>query len=290
MAVIETKGLTKYYRKNRGILDVDIVVNEREIYGFIGPNGAGKSTMIKTLLNMVFPTKGSARIFGMDCVTESYRIKEMTSYVPNEINFYRDLTVEQMLGYSDSFYKSADKTVTNALIERFELEPKKKIGELSSGNRKKTALVAALSSRPKLLILDEPTNGLDPLMRQTLFDVLREQQKQGCTIFLSSHNLDEIQSLCERVAIIREGKIADVKTLKEIAAQSAKKVTVRGGRLPDTIAGEGIKLVSRTADSLAFTYGLADMKKLLGLLSDMDITDFSVEDIKLSDIFMSYYR
>lgn len=287
MAVIETNGLTKNYGKNRGIKDVCITVSEGEIYGFIGPNGAGKSTMIKTLLNMLFPTSGSAKIFGLDCVSDSHVIKRDIGYVPCDINYYEDLTVAQMLDYSDSFYKSADKSYTKGLSEKFGLEPKKKIGELSSGNKKKTALVAALSARPKLLILDEPTNGLDPLMRQTLFEAIFDAQKQGSTVFLSSHNLDEVQALCSRVAIIREGKIVDIKELKEMEAKGAKKVTVRGTGLPEKIPGA--EVISMAADSVVFKYASGDINKLLQTLSGMDITDLLIEDVKLSDVFMSYY-
>lgn len=288
VAVIETEKLTKYYGKNRGIIDVDISVNEGEIYGFIGPNGAGKSTMIKTLLNFIFPTVGGASIFGLDCVADSHRIKETVGYVPCEVNYYDDLKVEHILAYSDSFHKSADSAYTKLLAEKFGIETGKKFGELSSGNKKKTAIVAALASKPKLLILDEPTNGLDPLMRSTLFEALKTEQEKGTTVFLSSHNLDEVQSLCGRVAIIREGRIADVRTIKELAAKSAKRVTVRGASLPESL-GEEIEDVSRTQDGAAFTFR-GDPKRLLKMLDKMDLKDFSVEDIKLSDIFMSYYR
>jgi ABC-2 type transport system ATP-binding protein len=288
MAVIETNGLTKYYGKNRGIIDVGITVNEGEVYGFIGPNGAGKSTMIKTLLNFLFPTSGSAKIFGLDCVSESHVIKKDVGYVPCEINYYEDLTVKQMLDFSDSFHKESDNVYTATLSEKFGLEPKKKTGELSSGNKKKTALVAALSSRPKLLILDEPTNGLDPLMRQTLFESLHEAQRGGATVFLSSHNLDEVQTLCSRVAIIREGRIVDVKELRELAARSAKKVTIKGARLTESIAGG--EIISRGSGSIVFSYGSGDVKKLLAELSQMELTDLLIEDVKLSDVFMSYYR
>jgi len=287
MAVIETKGLTKFYGKNRGIVDVSVSVSEGEVYGFIGPNGAGKSTMIKTLLNLLFPTSGSARIFGLDCVRDSREIKQSVGYVPCEVRYYEDLTVAQMLAFSDSFHKNADKAYTASLSERFGLEPKKKIGELSSGNKKKTALVAALSSRPKLLILDEPTNGLDPLMRKTFFEAIAEARSSGATIFLSSHNLDEVQSLCTRVAIIREGRIADVKKMRDLTAGNAKKVTVRGSRLPESI--EGAEVISRTPEKLVFRYGSADMKKLVAALSSMEITDLLIEDVKLQDVFMSYY-
>ncbi len=290
MAVIETAGLTKYYGKNRGIMDVGISVEEGEIYGFIGPNGAGKSTMIKTLLNFIFPTGGKASVFGMDCVAKSREIKRLTGYVPSEVRFYEDLTVEQVLRFSDRFYPAADRAYTDGLVERFELERKKKVGQLSSGNKKKVAIVAALSGRPKLLILDEPTNGLDPLMRQTLFASLREQQGQGCTVFLSSHNLDEVQDLCRRVAIIREGRIVDVRELGEMASQRAKKVTVIGNGLAIHPEDKDFRLVSSENGRVVFTYSSPDMKRLLALLSGMDIRDFAVEDIRLSDIFMSYYQ
>jgi ABC-2 type transport system ATP-binding protein len=227
MAVIETKGLTKYYGSSRGIVDVDLSVNEGEIYGFIGPNGAGKSTMIKTLLGMIFPTRGSADIFELDCVRHSHVIKRQIGYVPSEVRLYEDITVRRMLRFSDSFYPGAGEEYTRAFMDAFELEPDKKIGELSSGNKKKTALVAALASRPKLLILDEPTNGLDPLMRRTLFDALLSEQQKGATVFLSSHNLDEVESLCSRVAIIREGRIVDIKKISELSAAGGKRIRVK---------------------------------------------------------------
>jgi ABC-2 type transport system ATP-binding protein len=289
-AVIQTQGLTKSYGKHRGIIDINISVNEGEIYGFIGPNGAGKSTMIKTLLNFLFPTSGSASLFGLDCVNESRRIKAQTAYVPSDINYYDELTVGELLSYSDGFYPEAEKEYTKELVQRFELDIKKKIGQLSMGNKKKAALVAALSCRPKLMILDEPTNGLDPLMRQKLFEALLAQREAGCTIFLSSHNLDEIQSLCSRVAIIREGRIVDIKEIGVLSAEKAKKVTVVGESLPESFDNDTVKIVSKTKDRLVFTYHSTDMGPLLRLLSGLKAQDFLVEDIKLSDIFLSYYK
>ncbi len=287
MAVIETKGLTKYYGSSRGIIDVGLSVDEGEIYGFIGPNGAGKSTMIKTLLGMIFPTKGSADIFGLDCVRHSHIIKRQVGYVPSEVRLYEDITVRRMLRFSGSFYPGAGEEYTRALMDAFELEPGKKIGELSSGNKKKTALVAALASRPKLLILDEPTNGLDPLMRRTLFDALLREQQKGATVFLSSHNLDEVESLCSRVAIIREGRIADIKKISELSAAGGKRVRVKGGRLPES--AERAQDVTRTGDTLEFTYR-GSAGELLAMLSAWEVEDFTAEDIRLSDVFMSYYN
>ena len=289
-AVIETKNLTKSYGKHRGITDVNISVNEGEIYGFIGPNGAGKSTMIKTLLNFLFPTSGSAVLLGFDAVSGSREIKKRTAYVPSDINYYEELTVSSLLAYSDSFYPDTDSAYTQSLIERFELETDKKIGELSMGNKKKVALVAALSCRPKLMILDEPTNGLDPLMRQKLFEALFEQREAGCTIFLSSHNLDEVQSLCSRVAIIREGRIVDIRELGALSAEKAKKVTVAGDHLPVSIENDAVKIVSQEKGKLVFTFHSANMGALLKLLDGINPHDFLVEDLKLSDVFLSYYK
>lgn len=289
-AVIETTHLTKSYGKHRGIIDVSITVNEGEIYGFIGPNGAGKSTMIKTLLNFLFPTSGSAALFGLDSVSGSREIKKQTAYVPSDINYYEELTVGSLLSYSDSFYPGTDSSYTQSLITRFELETDKKIGELSMGNKKKAALVAALSCRPKLMILDEPTNGLDPLMRQKLFEALYEQRQAGCTIFLSSHNLDEVQSLCSRVAIIRDGRIVDIKEIGALSAEKAKKVTIAGEKIPDGFEHADVKMVSKENGKIVFTYHSADMGALLKLLSGIPMHDFLVEDVKLSDIFLSYYK
>jgi ABC-2 type transport system ATP-binding protein len=287
MAAILAQGLTKHYGKNRGIEDVSLTVESGELFGFIGPNGAGKSTMIRTMMGMIFPSGGSVNIFGHDCVRESHIIKRSVGYVPCEVRFYEDLTVRQMLEYSDSFYKTSDAAYTKELAGRFGLEPGKKMGELSSGNKKKTAIVAALTSKPKLLILDEPTSGLDPLMRRTLFEALREQQEKGATVFLSSHNLDEVQSLCERAAIIREGRIADVRTIKNMAAQAGKKITLSGRGL--SVTGEEVQVLSGGEDSLAFIYRSGDMEKLRMMLSGLKFTDILVEDEKLSDVFMSYY-
>ena len=276
---------------HRGIIDVDIAVNEGEIYGFIGPNGAGKSTMIKTLLNFIYPTSGRASILGLDCTSRSREIKKKCAYVPCDVHYYEDLTVRQLMAYSASFYQGVDKEYSATLIRRFEMEADKKIGELSSGNRKKVALVAALAISPSVLILDEPTNGLDPLIRHTLFEALKEQQEKGCTVFLSSHNLDEVQALCERVAIIREGRIVDIRSLSELKARHEKKITVFALDIPDDfLAGLDYKAVSKDKGKLVFSYTGDEIKRVMAEISKLDITDLLVEDAKLAEIFMSYYE
>ncbi|MEG1778580.1 MAG: ABC transporter ATP-binding protein, partial [Oscillospiraceae bacterium] len=199
MKVIETVNLTKSYGKNRGIKYINISVEESEIYGFIGPNGAGKSTTIKTLLNFVHPTSGSATIFGMDIVKDSNKIKENIGYVPSEVRYYDDVRVKDIIKYAKSFYKNISSEDVDNICNELELDMDKKMRELSLGNKKKVAIAQALIQKPKLLILDEPTNGLDPLMQKKLFNILIEEKKKGTTVFLSSHNLVEVQNLCDKV-------------------------------------------------------------------------------------------
>ena len=193
--IIETTGLTKYYGKARGIEDVALQVNEGEIYGFIGPNGAGKSTAIRTLLNLIFPTRGSAKIFGLDCVKDSWAIKQLVGYLPAEVNYYDDMTVADLFSYSARFYGKDCTKRTAELVELFSVDTKKRIDSLSLGNKKKVGIIQALLHKPKLLILDEPTSGLDPLMQKHFHDLLREENQQGTSIFFSSHVLGEVQKL-----------------------------------------------------------------------------------------------
>ena len=214
MSAIQTRKLTKYYGRARGIIDVDLDIREGEIFGFIGPNGAGKSTTIRTLLNFIFPTSGTASIFGMDCFRDSSRIKKENGYLPSEVNYYDDMNVSDLLDYSASFYGKDCSGRIKELAGIFEVEVNRKIEDLSTGNRKKVAIVQALLHEPRLLILDEPTGGLDPLMQNRFFDVLKDENSKGVTIFFSSHILSEVQKMCDRVAIIREGRILRVERIQ----------------------------------------------------------------------------
>src|SRR5659263_164069 len=207
MNVIEIKNLTKNYGKARGITDVSFNVEQGEIFGFIGPNGAGKSTTIRTLLSLIYPTSGSATIFGMDCVKFGPEIKKEIGYLPSEVFYYDNMKVIDLLKYSASFYKKDCSKRITELAEIMDLDLNKKIDDLSFGNKKKVGIVQGLLHSPKLIILDEPTLGLDPLMQQIFFDLIREENKRGATILMSSHILNEVQRICSRVAIIKEGKI-----------------------------------------------------------------------------------
>jgi len=199
MNVIEIKNLTKNYGKARGITDVSFNVEEGEVFGFIGPNGAGKSTTIRTLLSLIYPTSGSATIFGKDCIEFGPEIKKEIGYLPSEVFYYDNMKVIDLLKYSASFYKKDCSKRITELAEAMDLDLNKKIDDLSFGNKKKVGIVQGLLHEPKLIILDEPTSGLDPLMQQKFFDLLEEENKKGATILLSSHILSEVQRLCNRL-------------------------------------------------------------------------------------------
>jgi ABC-2 type transport system ATP-binding protein len=206
--VIEINNLTKTYGKSRGISDISFHVEQGEIFGFIGPNGAGKSTTIRTLLSLIYPTSGSATIFGKDCIKFAPEIKKEIGYLPSEVFYYDNMKVKDLLKYSASFYKKDCSRRMKELAEIMDLDLNKKIDDLSLGNKKKVGIVQGLLHEPKLIILDEPTSGLDPLMQQKFFELLEEENRKGATILFSSHILSEVQRLCNRVAIIKEGKIA----------------------------------------------------------------------------------
>ena len=216
MNTIETEKLTKSYGKNIGIEDVDMSVLKGEIFGFIGPNGSGKSTLIRTLLNFLYPTSGKGTVLDKDIVRDSKEIKEHVGYVPSEIKYYGKSTVREIIEYAKSFKKdSLTNNEIDELINDLDIDLNKKMDELSLGNKKKVAIVQALINKPIVLILDEPTSGLDPLMQNKLFKILRTMKKSGGTVFFSSHNLTEVENICDRVLIIREGRVVKLIDLKD---------------------------------------------------------------------------
>lgn len=290
MSVIEIKNLTKSYGKNRGIENVNLSVNKGEIFGFIGPNGAGKSTTIKVLLNLIFPNSGDARIFDLDCVTEPIKIKKDIGYVPSEVKYYDNMQVKELINYAMSFRENIDKSYVDELCKTFGVELEKNISELSLGNKKKVAIVQALIHKPKLLILDEPTNGLDPLIQQKLFNTLLHLKQEGATIFLSSHNLTEVEEFCDRVAIIREGKIIDVRNISDFINKKIKKVTlILGKNIQEELISIGAENLETTENKISFNYS-RDINTLLLLLSKYKLDDLIIEEKKLSEAFMSYYN
>lgn len=286
MEAVKTINLTKQYKKARGITNLNLSVHEGEFFGFIGPNGAGKSTTIRTLLGLVGITSGSASIFGMDVVKEKRKILSMIGYLPSEALFYPGMKVSEVLKLSADLRKTNCTATTNMLCDRLNLDTKRKVDELSFGNRKKVAIVCALQHNPKLLILDEPTSGLDPLMQREFFSILREQNQAGTTIFMSSHILSEIQRNCQRAAIIREGQLIACDKVEELSKTSAKRVSVHGDVNIKNLSG--VRNIQDLDGGISFLYS-GDMNELVKCLSAGNVEDLSVAEPDLEEIFMHYY-
>ena len=287
MEAIKTSNLTKNYGKARGIVELNLTVDKGEFFGFIGPNGAGKSTTIRTLLGLISPTAGSAQIFGYDITKERETILRNVGYLPSEAVFYPGMKVKDVLKLSADMRKVNCAEEAKKLCDRLQLDTSRKVNELSFGNRKKVAIVCALQSNPELLILDEPTGGLDPLMQREFFHILRERNQEGATVFLSSHVLSEIQRNCTRAAIIREGRIIACDRVDALSKTNAKRITVHGS--VDLSGLDGIRDRKDADRGVSFLYS-GDMNMLLQALSTGDILDLSVAEPDLEEIFLHYYE
>lgn len=287
MYIIETENLTKSYGKSRGIINLNLKVNEGEFFGFIGPNGAGKSTTIRTLLGLISATSGKAEIFGKDISSHKNEILSDIGYMPSEATFYNRMKVREVIEFSAKMRKKNCSAETEKLCERLSLDTGKRIEELSLGNRKKVSIVCAVQHKPRLCILDEPTSGLDPLMQKEFFDILKELNSEGTTIFLSSHILSEIQKNCSRTAIIKDGKIIATDSVENLSRTNAKRVTIHGiDSLPENL---NVKSVEKTSDYISFLYS-DDIKKLLETASRLPLNDITITEPSLEEIFMHYYE
>jgi ABC-2 type transport system ATP-binding protein len=291
MNVIEIKNLTKTYGKARGISDISFNVEQGEIFGFIGPNGAGKSTTIRTLLSLIYPTSGSATIFGKDIVKDAPEIKKEIGYLPSEVFYYDDMKVKDLLKYSASFYKKDCSKRIKELAENMDLNLNKKIDDLSLGNKKKVGIVQGLLHEPKLIILDEPTSGLDPLMQQKFFELLEVENKKGATILFSSHILSEVQRLCNRVAIIKEGEIVTVEKISTLQENNHKKFKIETKAKLDknyfNISGVNNLEVKDNVASFIYRGNINDVMKKIAAI---EIANLWIEEPDLEEIFMHYYE
>lgn len=289
-AIVEMNGLTKSYKGVKAVNNVSLSIEDGEIFGFIGPNGAGKSTTIKMLLNFIYPTTGEAKIFGKDCVKDSLEIKKEVGYVSSDVRYYQDMTSLDIFNYTAKFHKlKSDQKVIDEYIKYFEIEPHKKISDLSLGNKKKVAIVSALLQNPKLLILDEPTNGLDPMIQHRLFDLLEKKSKEGMTIFLSSHDLHEIQAHCDRAAFIKNGEIIAVEMIDK-GKDLEKKVTLTSNEVTiEELSKIGATQVNQKETYFEFIYQ-QDINPLLTYLSQKRIIDVEIKPLDLEDKFLSMYE
>lgn len=291
--VIRINDLTKYYGSVRGIENVNLNIQQGEIFGFIGPNGAGKSTTIRVLLNLIFPTSGNAEIMGMDVIRESKKIKNLIGYIPSDANAYDKMKVAEFLSYCSHFYHAANSDQKiRKLTTLFDLDTKRKIADLSRGNRKKVAIIQSLIHNPKLLILDEPTTGLDPLMQEQFFELLRRENDRGMTIFFSSHVLSEVQLLCKRIAIIKGGQIIKIENIDTLRKKQLKKIFLEfeGNHPNDILAIQGIEdIILNTGNILSFMYS-GNINDLLYKLSGIKLMNMTIEEPSLEEIFMHYYK
>ena len=287
MNVIKTDSLVKFYGKSRGIDGINLQVEEGDFFGFIGPNGAGKSTTVRTLLGLISPTSGRAEIFGKDIKSNKTEILSEVGYMPSEAAFYPDMRVREVIKLSAALRKRDCAATAKRLCERLQLDVSRKIDELSFGNRKKVAIVCALQHKPDLLVLDEPTGGLDPLMQKEFFDILRERNRGGATILLSSHVLSEIQRNCTRAAIIRDGRIIACDSVEVLSKTSAKRVTVHG--TVDLGHLNGVRDRNDAEGSVSFLYS-GDMDNLLRTLSAGRVYDLTVTEPDLEEVFLHYYE
>lgn len=287
MSIIETKKLTKFYGKSRGIIDLDLTVNEGEFFGFIGPNGAGKSTTIRTLLGLIYPTSGEAKIFGKDIIRDKKEILADIGYMPSEATFYNGMKVREIIALSAKIRKSYCSAEADRLCERLTLDKEKRVEELSLGNRKKVSIVCALQHKPRLCILDEPTSGLDPLMQKEFFDILKERHSGGATILFSSHVLSEIQKNCSRAAIIKDGRLIALDSVENLSKTNAKRVTLHGvNTVPETLAAKSAEI---NGDSVLFLFN-GNIKELLNVANSLPIYDMTITEPSLDEIFMHYYE
>ncbi|KOF58173.1 MULTISPECIES: ABC transporter ATP-binding protein [Clostridium] len=289
MSVIEIKDLTKNYGKARGISNVNLSVEQGEVFGFIGPNGAGKSTTIRTLLGLIHPTSGSATIFGKSCI-EHPEVRNELGYLPSEVFYYDNMKVIDLLKYSASFYKKDCTKRINDLAEVMNLDLKKKINDLSFGNKKKVGIVQGLLHEPKLIILDEPTSGLDPLMQQRFFELLGQENKKGATIFFSSHILSEVQKMCSRVAFIKEGKIIKLEKMSTLQENSYKKISIEA-KSPiskDTFNISGISDFKLKGNTVNFMFK-GDINSITKKIAELELRNISIDEPDLEEIFMHYY-
>ena len=286
MNVIETKNLTKFYGKTRGIKNLNLTVKEGEFFGFIGPNGAGKSTAIRTLMGLIAPTSGEASVLGLPLGQCREYLRDV-GYLPSEAAFYNDMKVRELISYSAKLRGVDCSSEADRLCSCLEIDTSKRIDSLSLGNRKKVGIVCAMQHRPKLYIMDEPTSGLDPLMQKEFFRLLRQRQQEGATVFFSSHVLSEVQHNCTRAAIIREGSIVAEGSIDELSGTSAKRVVLHG--VKEIPAGIDGRSVVSGDDSVSFLYQ-GDIKLLLRELSSLPVKDVNISDPELEEIFMHYYQ
>lgn len=294
IASINTYGLSKRYHgaKNFALRDLELSIKPGEIYGFLGPNGAGKTTTIRLLMNFIIPTRGEAKIMGLDTVNQSVEVKGNVGYLAGEPAFYPKMTATQLLEYLIQLKPPVRPSYTYSLARRLKLPLKQRIRDLSKGNRQKLALITAFMNEPEVLILDEPTSGLDPLMQEIFFDILRDAKDRGAAVFLSSHNLTEVQKVCDRAGFIRDGKLIAEQTIGNLSRTLSQTYDIA---FADTIPETALKAIAGLKYAANSTHHVTvrirgDLKPLFRLLAKHDVRSIDRKETELEDEFLKFYK
>ena len=289
--VIETDNLSVYYGKHLGIRDIDLKVEKGEVFGFLGPNGAGKTTTQRVLLDVIRPTAGTARMFGLDCQKEGVEARARTGYLPGELSLYENMKASQFFKMFDSML--GERAVPNywkTLADQLQLDTNRKIREFSRGNKQKVGVVTAFMSKAELLVLDEPTSGLDPLVQQTVLDLVCESKEEGNTVFFSSHILSEVQTVCDRVGIIRDGKLVAVERVEDLMRQQFKRLRISFNTAPPEAAFDipGVEETGRDEFGVRFEV-MENLDQLMERATAYGIADIETYSVSLEETFLAYY-
>lgn len=291
--VIETRSLTKYYGKSRGIIDVSLKINKGEVFGFLGPNGAGKSTTIRTILDYIRPTSGSSLVNGMDPVKEGAKVRRSVGYLPSDFGTYHNMTAEAYLRTLLTMMEYKGKDRIREIAERFQLDLKRRIKDFSRGNRQKVGIVSAFMHSPDLIIMDEPTSGLDPLMQQEFYKLVLEEKAAGRTVFLSSHILAEVEAICDRVGIIKEGKVIVVEEMRKFKEKTGKMMQVKFDEIvPPSVFKKipGVTHVELVGEKELKITIANNVDGVIKILAKHKVVDLDYEDMSLESLFLKYYE
>lgn len=289
MEVIKLEGVNKSYGKVRALTNLSLSVNEGEIYGFIGPNGAGKSTTIRLLLNFIRPESGAMSVLGMNPLTQNVAIKKQTGYVSAESFMYNDMRVSELFRFTEHYHGIRDGAKIKKLVEMLDIDTEKKFEQLSFGNRKKVSVACALLHSPKLLILDEPSNGLDPVIRNNLYELLQEEQKNGATIFFSSHVLSEVQKVCTRIGLLKEGQLIRENSATDFTNIGYRQVEVETTDILNIGSVSGVENLEHKNSHYHFLYS-GTANDLLKLLATINVTSVRIEEPELETVFMHFFK
>lgn len=289
--IIRASGLTKFYGKHRGIENIDLEVRRGEVFGYLGPNGAGKTTTIRILLDFIRPTRGSLNILGLDSRRDSVEVRRRTGYLAGELSMYGNLTGDELLRYVASLRKGIDHDYMTQLAKRLDCDLTRQIKTLSHGNKQKVGLIQAFMHRPELIVLDEPTTGLDPLVQQEFYRLIAEARADGRTIFLSSHVLPEVERVCDRVGIIREGKLAAVETVETLKSRAVRRLDIHFAHAVPQQSFSAIAGVRDVVvrDSVLTCTVIGSLDALIKAAARFEVVNIVSHEPSLEEVFLTYY-